>query len=106
MIKHGERDMLRQGALPLQATVLAAAHVDTLCIKLLKVAAVVMRNTRRICLCLVCTLTSERPATQVGLGVLAPNRRRLLLEVWAMPPNRTLQATQAPNLASTGSHMK
>jgi hypothetical protein len=68
LIKHGVRDVLRLRALDLQAAVLAAAHVDTLCIKLLKVAAVVMRNTRRNCLCLVCTLTSERPATHGGFG--------------------------------------
>ncbi len=40
----------RLRALALQGTALASAQVDTLRIKLLKVAAVVTRNTRRICL--------------------------------------------------------
>lgn len=97
------RDVLRLRAQALRATVLAAAQADTLRIKLLKVAEVVMRNTRRMRLCLVCTLTSKRPATRVGAGVLAPYRRRRPLKVWAMPPYRALQATEAPNLASTGS---
>jgi hypothetical protein len=89
------RDVLRLRAQALQATVLAAAQADTLRIKLLKVAAVVMRNTRRVRLCLVCTLTSKRPATRVGAGVLAPNRRRRPLKVWAVPANRTLQGVSS-----------
>ena len=40
----------RLRALGLQGTALATAQVDTLRIKLLKVAAVITRNTRRICL--------------------------------------------------------
>jgi hypothetical protein len=40
----------RLRALALQGTALATAQVDTLRIKLLKVAAVITRNTRRICL--------------------------------------------------------
>ena len=97
MNRVGLRDVLRLRAQALQATVLAAAQADTLRIKLLKVAAVVMRSTRRVRLCLVCTLTSKWPATHGGGGVLAPNRRRPLLKVWAMPPYRTLQATEAPD---------
>ena len=38
----------RLRALALHGTALACAQVDTLCIKLLKVAAVVKRSTRRI----------------------------------------------------------
>jgi hypothetical protein len=86
----------RLRALALQGTALANAQVDTLRIKLLKVAAVVTRNTRRIRLylasnwpsardlcarhepaaltlnsiqCLARALTPKRPATQAGVGV-------------------------------------
>ena len=41
-------DLQQVRALTLQGTALACAQVDTLRIKLLKVAAVVTRNTRRI----------------------------------------------------------
>ncbi len=40
----------RLRALALQGTALATAQVDTLRIKLLKVAAAITRNTRRVCL--------------------------------------------------------
>lgn len=86
----------RLRALALQSTALANAQVDTLRIKLLKVAAVVTRNTRRICLtrpptgpartslrsatncvtlnsiqCLARALIPKWPATQAGVGVVA-----------------------------------
>jgi hypothetical protein len=51
----------RLRALALQGTALASAQVDTLRIKLLKVAAVVTRNTRRIRL----YLASHWPSAQV-----------------------------------------
>ena len=40
----------RLRALALEGTALATAQVDTLRIKLLKVAAAITRNTRRVCL--------------------------------------------------------
>ena len=51
----------RLRALALEGAVLAKAQVDTLRIKLLKLAAVVTRNTRRIRLC----LASNRPGADV-----------------------------------------
>jgi hypothetical protein len=51
----------RMRALALHGTKLATAQVDTLSIKLLKLAAVITRNTRRIRLC----LASNWPSTDV-----------------------------------------
>ncbi len=51
----------RLRALALQGTALAAAEVDTLRIKLLKVAAAITRNTRRIRL----YLASRRPSAGI-----------------------------------------
>ena len=59
----------RLRALALQGTALAAAQVETLRIKLLKVDAVVTRNTRRIRLYLAGAMTQKRPVTQAGVGV-------------------------------------
>ena len=56
----------RMRALALQGTALASAQVDTLRIKLLKVAAVVTRNTRRIRL----YLASHWPSADIFAHVM------------------------------------
>ena len=60
----------RLRALALQGTALATAHVDTLRIKLLKVAAVVTRNTRRIRL----YLASNWPSADIFAHVMGQLR--------------------------------
>jgi hypothetical protein len=57
----------RLRALTLQGTVLATAQVDTLRIKLLKLAAVVTRNTRRIRL----YLASNWPSAEIFAQVMS-----------------------------------
>ena len=90
----------RLRALALQGTALASAQIDTLRIKLLKVAAVITRNTRRIRLYLAShwpsaqtfahamptafslgfiqrmarAMTQKWPATQAGVGVSSADR--------------------------------